>query len=48
MQLELNLYPKDDNLIRLMLQPPKTGKDDPYFIAAERANRKRRRGKYGA
>ena len=33
--------PKDDNLIRMMLQPPKLrGKDDPIVVAARELERK--------
>jgi hypothetical protein len=44
-QLEIDFnwvqLPQDDNLIRLMLQPPKTGKDDPLWQRSEIINRKR-------
>jgi hypothetical protein len=33
--------PRDDNLIRMMLQPPKLrGKDDPIVVAARKVERK--------
>lgn len=32
--------PTDDNLIRLMLQPPRTGADDPLVIASKLVQRK--------
>ncbi|MDX2215262.1 MAG: hypothetical protein SFY66_18505 [Oculatellaceae cyanobacterium bins.114] len=33
-------HPTDDNLIRLMLQPPKTGDDDPLVKASKVVQRK--------
>lgn len=48
---QLELFPPpggDDNLIRLMLQPPKTGKDDPLFKDSEIINRKLYRKRYKA
>lgn len=46
--MQLSLLPssdrsQDDNLIRLMLQPPKTGKDDPLIQQGKVIGRKRRR-----